>query len=254
MAETAKTLSPEKKVLIPDLKAGCSLADSCKGEDFAAFVAAHPGHVVISYVNTTNEIKALTDVVVTSTNAVQIVESFPKDQKIIFGPDRNLGNYINGLTGRDMVLWDGACHVHQDFSLSAILDLKKQHPDAKVISHPECPKPILIVSDHIGSTKSLLDFTVRDTTQTYIVATEWGIIHQMKKQNPSKTFIPAPPETSEGVNCGCNECKYMKLNTLRKVYTALLTEQPEVTLSAENIEKAYKPIRRMLDISAELGL
>lgn len=255
MAETAKTLSPSKKVLLPDLKAGCSLADSCPAEDFSKFVDAHPDHMVISYVNTTNAIKAMTDVVVTSTNAKQIVNSLPEDQKIIFGPDRNLGSYINGVTGREMVLWDGACHVHQDFSLEAILSLKEQHPDAKVLAHPECPKPVLLVSDHIGSTKGLLEFSESDSAQKYIVATEWGIIHQMKKNSPAKEFIPAPPETSEeGPNCGCNECNFMRLNTLRKLYNCMKHELPEIILPQEQIDAAYKPIKRMLDISASLGL
>lgn len=255
MAETAKTLSPTKKVVLPDLKAGCSLADSCPPDEFRKFVDAHPDHMVVSYVNTSNAIKTMTDVVVTSSNAKQIVESLPEDQKIIFGPDKNLGNYINGITGREMILWDGACHVHQDFSLEGILMLKKEHPDAKVLAHPECTKPVLLVSDHIGSTKSLLDFSQSDDNQKYIVATEWGIIHQMKKASPEKEFIPAPPETSEeGPNCGCNECNFMRLNTLQKLYNCIRYELPEMQLPEDDMTKAYKPIRRMLDISEQLGL
>ena len=254
MAETAKTLSPSKKVLLPDLNAGCSLADSAPADEFAEFVRANPDHMVVSYVNTTNAIKALSDIVVTSTNAVQIVESIPKEQKIIFGPDKNLGGYINSVTGRDMLLWNGACHVHQDFSLQEILRLKAENPEAKVIAHPECPRQVLLVSDKVGSTKALLDFTQTDPGNTYIVATEWGILHQMKKANPQKTFIPAPPEHSEDASCACNECKYMRLNTLAKLYNCLKYEAPEIELSEEIIKKAYKPIQRMLDISAKLGL
>lgn len=255
MAETAKTLSPQKKVLLPDLNAGCSLADSCPPEAFRRFVEAHPGHTVVSYVNTSNAIKVLTDIVVTSTNAKQIIDTLPPDEKIIFGPDRNLGNYINGLTGRQMVLWDGACHVHQDFSLEGILLLKKQYPQAKVLAHPECPRPVLLVADHIGSTKGLLDFSTHDSAQEYIVATEWGIIHQMQKASPEKRFIPAPPETSEeGPACGCNECNFMRLNTLQKLYNCMRFELPEIVLPADQIQRAYLPIRRMLDISAQLGL
>ena len=227
MAETAKILAPDKKVLIPDLKAGCSLADSCPPEEFAAFKKKHPGHTVISYVNTTAEIKALTDIICTSTNALQIVKSLPEDEKIIFAPDRNLGNYISGVTGREMVLWDGACHVHEEFSLERILELKKEHPDAQIIAHPECEKPILIVADHIGSTTSLLNYSVRDKGKKYIVATESGILHQMKKASPQKIFLPAPPKDS---TCACNDCKYMKLISLKKIYNTLKYELPEITL------------------------
>jgi len=251
MAETAKILSPGKKVLIPDTMAGCSLADSCPPKEFKEFVENHPDHTVISYVNTTAEIKALTDIICTSSNALQIVESLPKDEKIIFAPDRNLGNYIKNLTQRDIVIWDGACHVHEEFSLEKILEIKAENPDAKIIAHPECQKPILIVSDHIGSTSALLKFTQTDHATKYIVATESGIIHQMKKGNPNKTYIPAPPKDS---TCGCNDCNFMKLITLKKIYFCLKNEDPEVTLN-ENIRvKAEKPIRRMLKISEELGL
>lgn len=251
MAETAKILSPEKKVLIPDTMAGCSLADSCPPKEFKEFVEKHPGHTVISYVNTTAEIKALTDIICTSSNALQIVESLPKDEKIIFAPDRNLGNYIKNLTQREMVIWDGACHVHEEFSLEKILEIKADHPDAKIIAHPECEKPILIVADHIGSTSALLKFTQTDNAQKYIVATESGIIHQMKKANPDKTYIPAPPKDS---TCGCNDCNFMKLITLKKIYSCLKNEEPEVTLNENLRLKAEKPIRRMLKISEELGL
>lgn len=248
MAETAKMLSPQKKVLIPDLKAGCSLADSIKAEDFIKFKANYPDHVVVSYVNTTAEIKALSDVVCTSSNAIKIVESFPKDQKIIFTPDKNLGNYINSQTGRNMIIWDGACHVHEQFSLEKILELKKQNPDAKIIAHPECKKPILIISDFIGSTAALLDYISKDSSEKFIVATESGIIHQMQKNCPDKIFIPAPPIDS---TCGCNDCNFMKLNTLKKIYIALKYEQPEILLSDEIIRKAVIPIRKMLEISGK---
>jgi len=251
MAETAKILSPTKKVIIPDLKAGCSLADSCPADDFEKFVKDHPGHTVISYVNTTAAIKALTDIVVTSSNARQIVESLPADEKIIFGPDRNLGNYINSVTGRNMILWDGACHVHKQFDLEAILRLKKENPDAKIIAHPECEKPVLIVSEHVGSTASLLKFTQTDSSQKYIVATESGILHQMKKASPKKQFIPAPALDS---TCGCNDCNFMKLNTLKKLYVCLKYEVPEVTVEEQLRLKAEKSIKRMLVISEKLGL
>lgn len=247
MAETAKILSPQKKVLVPDLKAGCSLADSIKAEDFIKFKNNYPGHIVISYVNTTAEIKALSDVICTSSNAVKIVESFPKEQKIIFTPDRNLGNYINSKTGREMVVWDGACHVHEKFSLEGIINLKKENPDAKIIAHPECQKTILIVSDFIGSTAALLEFSSKDDSKKFIVATESGILHQMQKNSPEKIFIPAPPIDS---TCGCNDCNFMKLNTLKKIYIALKYEQPEITLSEEIIKKAAIPILRMLEITA----
>lgn len=251
MAETAKILSPSKKVLIPDLKAGCSLADSCKAEDFAEFLKLYPDHTVISYVNTTADVKALTDIVCTSSNAVQIVESLPADAKIVFGPDRNLGNYIKNTTGREMVIWDGACHVHEEFSLERILELKKEYPNSKILAHPECKKPILLVADHIGSTADLLKYSTKDQASEYIVATETGIIHQMRIASPNKTFIPAPPLDS---TCGCNDCSYMKLITLKKLYNTLLYEQPEVFVDEDVSIKAERSIRAMLDISAKLGL
>lgn len=251
MAETAKILSPSKKVLIPDLNAGCSLADSCKADDFAEFLKLYPDHTVISYVNTTADVKALTDIVCTSSNAVQIVESLPADARIVFGPDRNLGNYIKNTTGREMVIWDGACHVHEEFSLERILELKKEHPNSKILAHPECKKPILLVADHIGSTADLLKYSTKDQASEYIVATETGIIHQMRKASPNKTFIPAPPLDS---TCGCNDCSYMKLITLKKLYNTLLYEQPEVFVDEEVSIKAERSIRAMLDISAKLGL
>lgn len=251
MAETAKILSPSKKVLLPDLNAGCSLAESIPTDDFKDFILHHPNHTVISYVNTSAAIKALTDVVVTSTNAKQIVESFDKNEKIIFAPDRNLGNYINSVTGRNMVLWDGACHVHEEFSLEAILNLKKQHPNAKILAHPECEKPILLVADHVGSTASILHFSKKDNAIEYIVATESGIIHQMKKANPQKLFIPAPPKDS---TCACNDCNFMKLNTLEKLYNCMLYEFPKITIDEKIRQRAELPIRKMLEISAKLGL
>jgi quinolinate synthase len=251
MAETAKILAPEKKVLIPDLLAGCSLADSCKPDEFAAFKEKYPEHTVISYVNTTAEIKALTDIICTSTNALEIVRSLPEDEKIIFAPDRNLGNYIQGVTGRKMVIWDGACHVHEEFSLERILELKKENPDAKIIAHPECEKPILIVADHIGSTTSLLKYTIRDAGMKYIVATESGILHQMRKESPEKIFLPAPPKDS---TCACNDCKFMKLITLKKIYNTLKYELPEINLEQELMDKARGSIVRMLEISKKLNL
>lgn len=249
MAETAKILSPDKKVLIPDLNAGCSLAESCPAENFKAFKKKYPDHIVVSYVNTTAQIKALTDIACTSTNAVKIIESLPKDQKIIFAPDKNLGNYLNSITGREMVLWDGACHVHEEFSLEGILEIKKKYPDSKIIAHPECQKPILIVADYIGSTSALLKYTINDNSNKYIVATESGILHQMRKKNPLKTFIPAPPKD---VTCGCNDCEYMKLHTLEKIYVCLKYEMPEITLDEKLREKAEISIRRMLKISEKL--
>jgi quinolinate synthase len=251
MAETAKMLSPTKKVLLPDLNAGCSLADSCPADKFAEFIAAHPDHLVISYINTTAEVKALTDIIVTSSNAIEIVSSLPADQKIIFGPDRNLGNYIQAQTGRDMLIWDGACHVHQQFSLERILVLKKANPDAKIIAHPECQKTVLLVSDFVGSTTALLNFTKKDDAKSYIIATEPGVIHQMKLAHPEKIFLPAPPDDS---TCACNDCMYMKMITLNKLYNTLKYEIPEITLSDELMQKAVKPINRMLDMSRSLGL
>lgn len=251
MAETAKILSPTKKVLLPDLNAGCSLAESAPADKFEEFIQHYPNHVVINYVNTTAAIKALSDVIVTSTNAKQIVESFPKDQPMIFGPDRNLGNYINSVTGRNMVLWDGACHVHEEFSVEEILRLKKEFPHAKVLAHPECEKPVLIVADHVGSTSALLKFSANDDAHTFIVATESGIIHQMKKLSPDKEFIPAPPKDS---TCACNDCNFMKLNSMAKLYNCLKYELPEVNLDEALRVKAEKPIRKMLEISEKLGL
>ena len=250
MAETAKILNPQTKVLIPDLKAGCSLADSCPPDEFAAFKAAHPDHVVLTYVNCTAEIKALSDVIVTSTNAVQIVESFPKDQKIIFAPDKNLGAYINKVTGRNMVLWNGPCMVHEIFSLEKLIKLKAQHPQAVVLAHPECEAAILDHADYIGSTTALLNYSKKSDASEFIVLTETGIIHQMQKASPSKTFIPAPPNNS----CACNDCPYMKLNTLEKIYNTLKYEQPELHMKPELIELAKKPITRMLELSAQFGL
>lgn len=251
MAETAKILAPEKKVLIPDTQAGCSLAESCPPEEFAAFKNKYPEHTVISYVNTTAEIKALTDIICTSTNALQIIESLPKDEKIIFAPDRNLGNYIQSITGREMVIWDGACHVHEEFSLERILELKKEYPDAQIIAHPECEKPILIVADHIGSTSSLLNYTIKNSRTSFIVATESGILHQMRKASPHKLFIPAPPKDS---SCACNDCKYMKLISLKKIYNTLKYELPEITLEQDLMDKARGSIVRMLEISKRLQL
>lgn len=251
MGETAKVLCPDKKVLVPDLNAGCSLADSCPADKFAEFVKEHPGYTVISYVNTTAAVKAVTDVVVTSTNAKQIVESFPKDEKIIFGPDRNLGNYINSITGREMLLWDGACHVHEQFSVEKIVELKAQYPDAVVLAHPECKSVVLKLVDVVGSTAALLKYAVNSDKQRFIVATEAGIIHEMQKKCPQKTFIPAPPNDS---TCGCNECNFMRLNTLEKLYNCLKYEFPEVTVDPEVAKEAVKPIKRMLEISEKLGL
>ena len=251
MGETAKIICPDKKVLVPDLAAGCSLADSCPADQFAQFVQAHPGHTVISYVNTTAAVKAVTDIVVTSTNARQIVESLPKDEPIIFGPDRNLGNYINSITGRHMLLWDGACHVHEQFSLEKILALKAQYPDAEVITHPECKRPVVEVSDFVGSTAALLKHTIKSPKTQFIVATESGVIHEMRKQSPNKEFIPAHPNDS---TCACNECNFMRLNTMEKLYNCLKNETPEILVDPEVQQKAILPIRRMLDISAQLGL
>lgn len=251
MGETAKVLCPDKKVLVPDMAAGCSLADSCPADDFAQFVKEHPGYTVISYVNTTAAVKAVTDVVVTSTNARQIVESFPKDEKIIFGPDRNLGNYINSVTNRQMLLWDGACHVHEQFSVEKIIELKGQYPDAIVLAHPECKSVVLKLADVVGSTAALLKYAVNSSEQCFIVATESGILHEMQKKCPEKTFIPAPPNDS---TCACNECSFMRLNTMQKLYDCLKNESPEIIVDAEIAAKAVKPIQRMLDISAKLGL
>ncbi len=251
MGETAKILCPDKKVLVPDMEAGCSLADSCPADEFARFVEAHPGYTVISYVNTSAAVKAYTEVVVTSTNARQIVESFPKDEKIIFGPDRNLGNYINSITGRNMLLWNGACHVHEQFSVAKIMELKKQYPNADVLAHPECKAVLLKLADKVGSTAALLKHAVKSDKKRFIVATESGILHEMQKQCPDKEFIPAPPEDS---TCACNECNYMRLNTLEKLRNCLRDETPEIIVDKNIAEKAIRPIQRMLDISAKLGL
>jgi len=251
MAETAKILSPEKKVIIPDMMAGCSLADSCRREDFEKFIKDNPGRTVITYVNTTADIKAVSDIACTSSNARQIIESLPEDEKIIFGPDRNLGNYIKSLTGRYILVWDGACHVHEQFSLEAILKLKRENGDAKIIAHPECELPVRLVADYIGSTSGLLSFVKKDPGKNYIVATEPGIIYQMKKARPEKNFIPAPPKDS---TCGCSECNFMKLITLEKIYKSLKFEEPEITVDPLIAKQALVPIRRMLEISAKLGL
>jgi quinolinate synthase len=250
MAETAKILNPGKKVVIPDLKAGCSLSDSCPPALFRRFKEQHPGHIVVSYINCSAGIKALSDVICTSSNARFIVESFPKDQPIIFAPDKNLGAYINKVTGRNMVLWNGACMVHEIFSLEKITKLKTRYPQAKLISHPECEEPILRISDYIGSTTGLLKFTQTDSANEYIVATETGILHQMIKANPSKTFIPAPPNN----NCACNDCPHMKRNTLEKIYLCMKYEQPEILMDEELRRAARKPIDRMLEISKQAGL
>ncbi len=250
MAETAKILNPNKKVLIPDLKAGCSLADSCPPNEFAAFKAKHPDHIIITYINCTADIKALSDIICTSSNAVKIVESLPADQKIIFAPDKNLGAYINKKTGRNMVLWDGACMVHEIFSLEKLIKLKIQHPKALVLAHPECEAVILEQADFIGSTTAILNYSKKSEQKEFIVVTETGILHQMQKNSPDKTFIPAPPNN----NCACNDCPYMKLNTLEKIYVALKHEQPELLMSNEMIEKAKKPILKMLELSAKFGL
>lgn len=251
MGETNKILCPEKKILVPDLNASCSLAESCPADEFETFVKAHPGHTVISYVNTTAATKALTDVVVTSSNARQIVESLPEDTPIIFGPDQNLGNYINGLTGRKMVLWNGACHVHEKFSVEKILQLKREHPAAKILAHPECKGPVISLADKVGSTAALLKYSITDDAQEFIVATESGILTEMQKSAPQKTFIPAPPDDS---TCACNECNYMKLITLEKLYNCLKYEWPSVEVEPEVAEKAVRPIQRMLEISRRLGL
>ena len=251
MGETAKILSPDKKVLIPDLEAGCSLADSCPADKFEAFIKSNPNHKVISYVNTTVAVKALTDIVVTSTNAKEIVDSLSRNEKIIFGPDKNLGDYINKVTGRNMLLWNGACHVHEQFSLEKILELKSKHPEALLLAHPECRKYILEIADHVGSTSSILKYATQSDNKEFIVATEAGILHEMKKQNPDKIFIPAPPEDAD---CACNECSFMKMNTLEKLYLCLRNEEPEITIDEELRIKAVKPIDRMLKISEKYGL
>lgn len=248
MGETAKILCPDKTVLVPDMEAGCSLADSCDAKEFEEFIKEHPNHTVISYVNTTAAVKALTDIVVTSGNARKIVESLDKDEKIIFGPDKNLGGYINSVSGRNMVLWNGACHVHEQFSLEKIKELKKEHPEALVLVHPECKKPLQLIADKIGSTAVLLDFAGKSDAKEFIVATESGILHEMQKMYPDKLFIPAPPNDS---SCACNECSYMKLNTLQKVRDALANMSPAIEVDAAVAERARKPIERMLEITAK---
>jgi quinolinate synthase len=250
MAETAKILNPNKKVVLPDVNAGCSLADSCPAAPFEEFRKQHPDHIVISYINCTAEIKALSDIICTSSNAEQIVASLPKDQKIIFAPDKNLGRYIAKKTGRDMLLWDGSCMVHEIFSLERIVKLKAQHPNAKFIAHPECETPLLELADFIGSTTALLNYSKKDSATEYIVGTETGILHQMQKESPDKTFIPAPPNN----NCACNDCPHMKLNTLEKLYICLKHEQPEIILPEDLRSRAEKPIRRMLELSAQFGM
>lgn len=246
MGETAKILCPDKKVLVPDLNAGCSLADSCKASELEAFIKERPDHTVVSYVNTSADVKALTDIVVTSGNARKIIDSLPKDEKIIFGPDRNLGEYINAVTGRNMVLWPGACHVHDRFSLEKILELKKEYPSAKVLVHPECRRPLQLIADKVGSTAALLEFASKDDAPEYIVVTESGILREMRLKCPDKVFIAAPAEDAE---CQCNQCDYMKLNTLEKVWLALKNEEPEIIVDRETAEKALRPIKRMLELS-----
>ncbi len=245
MAETAKILSPDSKVLLPDMKAGCSLADSCPPQEFAAFKEKYPDHVVISYINCSAAIKAMSDVICTSSNAVQIVNSFPEDQPIIFAPDKNLGGYVNQVTGRNMVLWNGTCEVHDILSVEQVIRLKSEHPDAKLIAHPECKAQILALADFIGSTTALLKFTIRDSSRKYIVATETGILHPMKKASPDKEFFIVPSDQT----CACNDCPYMKLNTVEKLYLCLKNEKPEIKLSGDLILKAKKPIERMLELS-----
>lgn len=250
MAETCKILSPDKLVLCPDLNAGCSLADSCRAEDLRQYKAEHPGYKVVSYVNTTAEVKALTDVLVTSGNAKQIVDTFPQDEKIIFGPDYNLGSYINSVTGRKMLLWNGGCHVHERFSVQAIAQLKAEHPDALVLAHPECKGPVLAAADVVGSTAVLLKYATEHPDNVYIVATESGILHEMQRACPNTTFLPVPPEVSEGkLGCSCNECEYMKLSTLKKMYNALKYEWPTVDVPEAVAREAVKPIERMLELS-----
>ncbi|MEN8117799.1 MAG: quinolinate synthase NadA [Bacteroidota bacterium] len=246
MAETAKIINPTKKVILPDLKAGCSLAESAPADKFAEFKAKYPDHKVITYVNATAALKTMSDIVCTSANAKKIVDSFPKDQKLIFGPDKNLGGYINSITGREMVLWDGACTVHEQYSVEKIVDLMDEHPDAEFIAHPECERPVLLLAKFIGSTSALLKYIQDSDAKKFIVATESGILHQMTKACPEKTFIPAPSVDS---TCGCNDCEYMKMNSLQKLYICLKYEQPEISLPKEVIKQAQVPIQRMLEIS-----
>lgn len=255
MGETMKILCPDKKVLVPDLNAGCSLADSCKAEDLETFIkqietnSNNVKPIVVSYVNTTAEVKALTDVVVTSSNAKKIIDQLPEDKPIIFGPDHNLGSYINSVTGRNMILWNGACHVHSRFSLEALLKLKAENPGVEVLAHPECKAPVLTQSDVIGSTKYLLEYAVSSENKSFIVATESGILFEMQRACPDKKFIPVPPEMTDGIGCSCNECEYMRMNTLEKLYDCLLNESPEIKVSQETAQKAVKSIQRMLEMS-----
>jgi quinolinate synthase len=251
MGETAKIICPEKRVFIPDIKAGCSLADSCAVEEFQQFIDEHPDYTVISYINTSAAIKALSDIIVTSANAAKIIASLPEDEKIIFVPDKNLGDYVNKQTGRNMLLWNGACHVHQQFSIERILELKQQYPDALLLTHPECPANLREISDHVGSTSSMLKFSKNSDKKQFIVATEAGILHQMKKENPDKKFIPAPPKDSANT---CNECVFMRMNTLEKLYLCLKNETPEIFIDEETRLKAVRPIKKMLEISSKYGL
>ena len=250
MAETAKILNPHKKVLLPDLEAGCSLADSCPPADFKKFRAQYPDHIVLSYINCSAGIKELSDVIVTSGNAVQIVESFPKDQPIIFAPDKNLGGYINNKTGRNMILWDGTCEVHDILSTEAIIQLKLKNPDAELVAHPECDGPVLALADMVGSTTAMLKYTQKSPSKKFIVASETGILHQMQKDSPNKEFLVVPKDET----CSCNDCPYMKMNTIEKLYLCLKNESPEINLTKEVIDRAEKPINKMLDISREMGL
>lgn len=250
MGETAKIICPDKKVLVPDLSAGCSLADSCRAEDLQAWKTEHPDHLVVSYVNTSAAVKALTDVVVTSSNALKIINMLPEDKPVLFGPDRNLGGYINSVTGRNMDLWNGACHVHEQFSIERLVELMKQYPDAKVLAHPECKGALVKLADVVGSTKALLDYAVRSSATCFLVATESGILHEMQKACPDKKFIPVPPEISESSHpCACNECNFMRLNTLQKLYVCLRDESGEIYVDAGIAKKALLPIERMLDMS-----
>ncbi len=246
MGETAKILCPDKVVLVPDINAGCSLADSCPPDEFEEFVKQHPDHTVVSYVNTSAAVKANTDIVVTSGNARKVIDSLPADEKIIFGPDHNLGEYINSVTGRNMLLWNGACHVHDRFSMEKILDLKKQHPEAKILVHPECRRPLQLIADKVGSTAALLEYAAADAAREFIVVTESGILFEMQRRCPDKTFIPAP---ADDIECACNECDFMKMNTLQKVYEALRDGKPEIKVDPEIAAKAVKSINRMLELS-----
>jgi quinolinate synthase len=254
MAETNKILCPDKKVLLPDLNAGCSLADTCKAEDLAQYKKEHPEYKVVAYVNTSAAVKALTDIVVTSSNARQVVESFPKDEKILFAPDKNLGGYLNAITGRKMELWNGGCHVHERFSINKIVELKAQYPNAKVLAHPECKAAVVALADYVGSTAAILKFAQKDDSDTYIVVTESGILHEMQKSMPEKRFIPVPPEIAAGAVCSCNECDYMRMNTMEKLYNCLKFEWPYVELDEEMREDALRPIERMLELSERLKL